>query len=75
MRLRRALMLGIAVGRTGCFWAGCCVGRPTDSRWGTWSSDRCLGIRRIPTQFLDALQAFAIAWAAVAVVLAAGLWR
>lgn len=68
-----ALMLGIAVGKPGCFWAGCCAGRPTRSRWGIWSSDRWLGIRRIPSPFLEALLAIAIALGALAIVLAAGL--
>lgn len=68
-----ALMLGIAVGKPGCFWAGCCAGRPTRSRWGIWSSDRWLGIRRIPSPFLEALLALAIALGALAIVLAAGL--
>lgn len=67
------LMLGIAIGRPGCFWAGCCVGRPTTSRFGIWSSDRQLGIRRIPTQLLEALLGLIIAAAALAIVLAAGL--
>ena len=68
-----ALMFGIAVGKPGCFWAGCCAGRPTDSRWGIWSSDRWVGIRRIPSPFLEALLALAIGLAALAIILAAGL--
>lgn len=68
-----ALMLGIAIGRPGCFWAGCCVGRPTTSRYGIWSSDRHLGIRRIPTQLLEALLGLIIAAAALVIVLTAGL--
>lgn len=67
------LMLGMAVGRPGCFLAGCCYGRPTASRWGIWSSDRCLGIRRIPTQLIEALLCLAIGLVALALVLAAGL--
>jgi phosphatidylglycerol:prolipoprotein diacylglycerol transferase len=47
------LLLGMAVGRVGCLFAGCCVGRPTSSRWGVWSSDRRLGLRRIPVQLLE----------------------
>lgn len=38
-----ALMFGMTIGRFGCFFSGCCVGRPTASRWGLWSSDRRLG--------------------------------
>lgn len=44
----------VAIGRVGCFLAGCCAGRPTRSRFGTWSSDRRVGARRIPTQLLEA---------------------
>ncbi|MBS1895414.1 MAG: prolipoprotein diacylglyceryl transferase [Actinobacteria bacterium] len=67
------LLLGMAVGRPGCFLAGCCYGRPTASRWGIWSSDRRLGIRRIPTQLIEALLCLVIGVTAVAVVSVAGL--
>lgn len=52
-----ALLAGLAVGRLGCFFGGCCAGRPTASRWGVWSSDRRIGVRRVPTQLLEALSA------------------
>jgi phosphatidylglycerol:prolipoprotein diacylglycerol transferase len=29
-----AIPLGLAIGRLGCFFAGCCFGAPTDSRFG-----------------------------------------
>lgn len=49
------MLFGMAIGRLGCFFAGCCCGRPTASRWGVWSSDRRLvGVRRIPTQLVEA---------------------
>ena len=48
------LFFGVAIGRLGCFFTGCCAGRPTCSRWGVWSSDRRVGARRIPTQLLEA---------------------
>lgn len=47
------LMFGMTIGRFGCFFGGCCAGRPTGSRWGLWSSDRRLGARRIPTQPME----------------------
>jgi phosphatidylglycerol:prolipoprotein diacylglycerol transferase len=47
------LLFGLWIGRLGCFRAGCCAGRPTASRWGLWSSDRTLGLRRIPVQLLE----------------------
>lgn len=48
-----ALFFGVAIGRLGCFFTGCCAGRCTRSRWGVWSSDRRVGARRIPTQLLE----------------------
>ena len=47
------LFFAVAIGRVGCFFAGCCSGRPTRSRWGIWSSDRRIGTRRIPTQLIE----------------------
>lgn len=63
------LFFAVAVGRPGCFVAGCCYGRPTASRWGLWSSDQRVGARRIPTQLLEALLGFVIGAAALLVVL------
>lgn len=67
------LMLGLAAGRPGCFWAGCCTGRPTASRWGVWSSDRHLGIRRVPTQFMESVLCLAIGLITLLLVLIGGL--
>src|SRR5437879_8448707 len=47
------LLLGMAVGRIGCFFAGCCGGPPTASRFGVWSSDQRMGARRVPTQLFE----------------------
>lgn len=47
------LLIAMAIGRVGCFFAGCCGGPPTASRWGVWSSDQYVGARRIPTQLLE----------------------
>jgi len=66
------LLIGMGIGRPGCFWAGCCTGRPTASRWGIWSSDRRIGCRRIPVQPLEALLALVTGLAALAVVLVHG---
>lgn len=63
------LFFGMAVGRWGCFFTGCCAGRPTASRWGIWSSDRRVGARRIPTQLLESLLCLGIASVALIVVL------
>jgi len=70
-----ALLIGMGIGRHGCFWAGCCTGRPTASRWGIWSSDRRLGCRRMPVQLLEAWTALAVGSAALVTVLVAGLAR
>ncbi|MGW5723361.1 prolipoprotein diacylglyceryl transferase family protein [Amycolatopsis sp. NPDC003865] len=61
------LFLGMAVGRPGCFLSGCCAGRPTSSRWGLWSSDRRLAIRRHPVQLAEAALALVIGLASLAV--------
>ena len=51
------LLVAMAVGRVGCFFAGCCGGPPTVSRWGVWSPDQRVGARRIPTQLLESVLA------------------
>ena len=70
-----ALLIGMAIGRPGCFWAGCCTSRPTTARWGIWSSDRRVGCRRTPAQLLEALAALTIGAAVLVVVLLTGLPR
>ena len=59
------LMFGMTIGRFGCFFGGCCAGRPTASCWGLWSSDRRVGTRRVPTQLIEAGIAFAVGMAAL----------
>jgi phosphatidylglycerol:prolipoprotein diacylglycerol transferase len=49
------LMFGMAIGRVGCFLAGCCGGPPTAARWGVWCSDQHVGARRVPTQLMESL--------------------
>ena len=63
------LFFGMAIGRHGCFFAGCCTGRPTTSRWGLWASDRRVGTRRIPTQLLESLGCLIIGLAALILLL------
>ncbi|MBI5573200.1 MAG: prolipoprotein diacylglyceryl transferase [Elusimicrobia bacterium] len=51
-----ALAIGHALGRIGCFFAGCCYGRITDSFLGVVFPENCLaptGIKLIPTQILS----------------------
>lgn len=64
------LLLGMAIGRLGCFFGGCCAGRSTGSRWALWSSDRRLGVRRVPTQLMEAAIALAVGLAALLAALA-----
>jgi phosphatidylglycerol:prolipoprotein diacylglycerol transferase len=66
------LLFGLAVGRVGCFFAGCCGGPPTASRWGVWSSDQRVGARRIPTQLLESALAFSLGLGVLLVVLGHG---
>jgi phosphatidylglycerol:prolipoprotein diacylglycerol transferase len=58
------LFAGLAVGRLGCFFTGCCGGRPTASRWGVACSDRRVCARRVPTQLLESSTAAAVGLAA-----------
>lgn len=67
------LFFAIAIGRPGCFLGGCCAGRPTASRWGLWSSDRRVGVRRIPVQLMEAAMALALGFAVLALALAGPL--
>lgn len=63
------LFFGVAIGRLGCFFTGCCAGRCTRSRWGIWSSNRSVGARRIPTQLLESAAGLLLGVATTAVFL------
>ncbi len=63
------LLIGLALGRVGCFFAGCCGGPLTASRWGIWSSDQRVGARRVPTQLLESLFALIVGLVALRAVL------
>lgn len=55
--------LNQAFGRLGCFMAGCCYGRRTDSAFGVIFPEGCLapaGVRLIPTQLIMAAGDFLI---------------
>ncbi|MCL2652147.1 MAG: prolipoprotein diacylglyceryl transferase [Candidatus Azobacteroides sp.] len=45
-----AIALGVAIGRLGCFFNGCCYGKPTNLPWGVNFGD---GIMRHPTQLYE----------------------
>lgn len=62
------LLFGMAIGRVGCFFAGCCGGPPTASWWGVWSSDQRVGARRVPTQLLESALALGLGAVALAVI-------
>jgi phosphatidylglycerol---prolipoprotein diacylglyceryl transferase len=57
-----ALPIGHAVGRLGCFFAGCCYGKPTSLPWGVQFNDAAaaqiagtpLGVHLHPTQLYEA---------------------
>lgn len=66
------LLIAMAIGRVGCFFAGCCGGPPTASRWGVWSSDQRVGARRIPTQLLELTLALSLGIAVFVVALSYG---
>ena len=66
------LLVAMAVGRVGCFFAGCCGGPPTASRWGVWSSDQRVGARRIPTQLLESVLALSLGLGVLVVDLGRG---
>jgi phosphatidylglycerol---prolipoprotein diacylglyceryl transferase len=44
--------LGVAIGRIGCFFRGCCYGQPTSLPWGINFGD---GILRHPTQIYESI--------------------
>lgn len=70
--LAPGLLFAMAVGRIGCFFAGCCGGPPTASRWGVWSSDQRVGARRVPTQLMELALALGIGLVALGSVLRHG---
>lgn len=47
-----AVAIGVSIGRLGCFFRGCCFGKPTDLPWGINFGD---GILRHPTQLYESL--------------------
>ena len=67
------LLFGMTIGRYGCFFGGCCVGRPTAWRWGLWSSDRRVLMRRVPVQLFESTAAFALGVVALVVAWSAQL--
>jgi hypothetical protein len=66
------LFHAVAVGKQGCFLAGCCTGCPDRVRFGIWSSDGRVGVRRIPAQQLEALVSVLLATGALLAFLALG---
>ena len=66
------LLLAMAVGRIGCFFAGCCGGPLTASRWGVLSSDQRVGARRIPTQLLESALALSLGLGVLTAILTHG---
>jgi phosphatidylglycerol---prolipoprotein diacylglyceryl transferase len=52
-----AIAIGVAIGRLGCFFQGCCYGKSTSLPWGVDFGD---GIMRHPTQLYESLFMFAM---------------
>jgi len=63
--LAPALALGQAIGRLGCFFAGCCYGKPTSVPWAVTFKDPAslapLGIDLHPTQIYESIGDLVIA--------------
>ncbi|MCL2254206.1 MAG: prolipoprotein diacylglyceryl transferase [Lachnospiraceae bacterium] len=58
-----SMVVAQAIGRLGCFLAGCCYGRETDSRFGIMfqnSSSAPNGVNLIPTQLISSFGDFVI---------------
>jgi phosphatidylglycerol:prolipoprotein diacylglycerol transferase len=59
-----SLAFGQAIGRIGCFMAGCCYGQPTGTRWGVVFTNpkslAPLNIPLYPTQVFEAFSLFAV---------------
>jgi phosphatidylglycerol---prolipoprotein diacylglyceryl transferase len=47
-----AIAIGVAIGRLGCFFRGCCFGKPTNLPWGVDFGDKIL---RHPTQIYESI--------------------
>jgi len=62
--LAPGVAVGQAIGRVGCFMAGCCHGKPTDAMWGVTfrhpNSMAPLDISLHPTQIYDSLIGFIV---------------
>ncbi len=58
------LYLGLSIGRIGCFFAGCCYGKPTESCLGVIFSDpeslAPIGVKILPTQLFESVYSFLI---------------
>lgn len=61
------LLFGMALGRLGCWWGGCCAGRLSTSRFALWSSNRYVGARRVPTQLIEGSAALLLGLVALGV--------
>jgi phosphatidylglycerol:prolipoprotein diacylglycerol transferase len=60
-----AVAIGQAIGRIGCFMAGCCYGKPTDLKWGVaftnpHSLAHPLNVFLHPTQIYSSISGFII---------------
>jgi len=58
--LAPSLALGIAIGRIGCFFNGCCFGLPTDLPWGVVFPEGCLAYSVMGETRLHPTQLYAV---------------
>lgn len=55
------IVLATAIGRIGCFFAGCCAGNPTDGSWGLACSQTYPGVKVVPVQLFESAFLFVLA--------------
>ena len=63
------IFFAVGIGRLGCFFTGCCAGKPTRHPLGLWSSNRRIGARRIPAQLLESAAGLALGLLALLLVI------
>lgn len=66
-----AIAIAHSIGRVGCFLAGCCYGRVTDSWIGLPCSQNNPGVNVIPTQLIEAIFLFILAMTMLVLLLKA----
>lgn len=68
-----SLALGLAIGRLGCFFNGCCYGHPTDMAWGVVFPETCLAGAHFPDTPIHPTQLYETAYGLL--IFGVLLWR